>query len=76
MNHSARQRQIHRPRLAGQAGDNAAMESFFSLLQKNVLNRRRSDTREELRIAIVTWIERTYGPGHRGRRLPSTPNIG
>ena len=44
----------------GAAGDNAAMESFFSLLQKNVLDRRRWDTREELRIAIVTWIERTY----------------
>lgn len=47
------------------AGDNAAMESFFSLLQNNVLNRRRWTTREELRIAIVTWIERTY---HRRRR--------
>ncbi len=44
----------------GAAGDNAAMESFFSLLQKNVLDRRRWNTREELRIAIVTWIERTY----------------
>ena len=49
----------------GAAGDNAAMESFFALLQKNVLNRRRWDTREQLRIAIVTWIERTY---HRRRR--------
>ena len=49
----------------GAAGDNAAMESFFSLLQKNVLNRRSWTTREELRIAIVTWIERTY---HRRRR--------
>ena len=49
----------------GAAGDNAAMESFFALLQKNVLDRRRWDTREELRIAIVTWIERTY---HRRRR--------
>jgi putative transposase len=48
----------------GAAGDNAAMESFFSLLQKNVLDRRRWDTREELRIAIITWIERTY---HRRR---------
>lgn len=47
------------------AGDNAAMESFFGLLQKNVLNRRRYDTREQLRIAIVTWIERTY---YRRRR--------
>jgi len=49
----------------GAAGDNAAMESFFSLLQKNVLNRRSWATREELRIAIVRWIERTY---HRRRR--------
>jgi putative transposase len=49
----------------GSAGDNAAMESFFALLQKNVLDRQRWDTRNELRIAIVTWIERTY---HRRRR--------
>ena len=49
----------------GAAGDNAAMESFFSLLQKNVLNRRSWATRDELRLAIVTWIERTY---HRRRR--------
>lgn len=49
----------------GAAGDNAAMESFFSLLQRNVLDRQRWDTREQLRIAIVTWIERTY---HRRRR--------
>ena len=49
----------------GSAGDNAAMESFFALLQKNVLDRRHWTTREDLRIAIVTWIERTY---HRRRR--------
>lgn len=49
----------------GAAGDNAAMESFFALLQKNVLDRQRWATREQLRIAIVTWIERTY---HRRRR--------
>jgi len=49
----------------GAAGDNAAMESFFALLQKNVLDRRRWTAREQLRIAIVTWIERTY---HRRRR--------
>ncbi len=47
------------------AGDNAAMESFFALLQKNVLDRKRWATREDLRIAIITWIERTY---HRRRR--------
>ncbi len=49
----------------GSAGDNAAMESFFALLQKNVLDRRSWETRDELRIAIVSWIERTY---HRRRR--------
>ena len=49
----------------GSSGDNAAMESFFALLQKNVLDRRSWTTREQLRIAIVTWIERTY---HRRRR--------
>ena len=52
----------------GSAGDNAAMESFFALLQKNVLDRQRWATREDLRIAIVTWIERTY---HRRRRQTS-----
>ncbi|WP_188484684.1 IS3 family transposase [Cellulomonas carbonis] len=51
------------------AGDNAAMESFFSLLQKNVLNRRRWATREDLRIAIITWIERTYHRRRRQQRL-------
>ena len=49
----------------GTCADNAAMESFFSLLQKNVLDRDRWSTREELRLAIVTWIEATY---HRRRR--------
>jgi transposase InsO family protein len=49
----------------GACGDNAAMESFFALLQKNVLDRRRWSTRQELRLAIVTWIEKTY---HRRRR--------
>ncbi len=49
----------------GAAGDNSAMESVFALLQKNVLDRRSWATRQELRIAIVTWIERTY---HRRRR--------
>lgn len=49
----------------GSAGDNAAMGSFLSLLQRTVLDRQRWPTRDDLRIAIVTWIERTY---HRRRR--------
>jgi putative transposase len=49
----------------GACGDNAAMESFFALLQKNVLDRQRWPDRKQLRLAIITWIERTY---HRRRR--------
>lgn len=50
----------------GACGDNAAMESFFALLQNNVLNRKpRWTTRDELTHAVVDWIERTY---HRQRR--------
>ena len=57
-------------RLMGRVGacaDNAAMESFFSLLRKNVLNKKRWQSRQQLRLEIVTWIERTY---HRRRRQP------
>lgn len=43
----------------------AAMESFFSLLQNNVLDREVWGTRHELRMKIATWIERTY---HRRRK--------
>ena len=51
------------------AGDNAAMESFYSLLQKNVLNRRRWRTRDELAYAIIFWIEHTYNRRRRQRNL-------
>lgn len=63
--------ELHRAGLVGSmgrvgaAGDNAAMESFFALLRKNVLNSQSWATRIELRLAIVTWIEKTY---HRRRR--------
>lgn len=73
-------RALDRHRMAGSAGrvgaagDNMAMESFFSLLRKNVLDRRTWATREELRIAIVTWIERTChrrrGQASLGRLTP------
>ena len=53
----------------GAAGDNAAMESFFAVLQKNVLVRGRWDTRARLRTAIVHWVERTYYRKRRQRRL-------
>lgn len=49
----------------GAAGDHAAMESSFALLQKNVLDQRVWATRAELRLAIVHGIEAVY---HRRRR--------
>lgn len=51
------------------AGDNAAMESFYALLQKNVLNRRRWRTRNELSYAVTYWIEHTYNRRRRQRAL-------
>jgi putative transposase len=39
-------------------------QSFWSLLQTNVLNQQRWTSRQELRLAIVVWIERKY---HRQR---------
>lgn len=51
------------------AGDNAAMESFYALLQKNVLNRRRWRTRDELAYEIIYWIEHTYNRRRRQRSL-------
>jgi transposase InsO family protein len=50
------------------AGDNARIESFHSLLQNNVLDSKKWESQEELRIAIVHWIEKTY---HRRRRKRS-----
>lgn len=52
------------------AADNAAMESFYALLQKNVLNRRRRwRTRDELTSELITWIEHTYNHRRRQRGL-------
>lgn len=53
----------------GSSADNAAMESFFALLQKNVLNRHPWTTRQELRLAMITWIEKSYHRRRRQRRL-------
>jgi len=61
---------VHGPR---GRGDNAAMESFFALLQENVLGPQRWDTADELRLAMVTWIERNrsahLGGGEHDNRV-------
>lgn len=65
----ARQRMSVSMGRVGSRGGNAAMESFFALLQKNVLYRRSWTTREQMRIAMVTWIERTRHRRCRQARL-------
>jgi hypothetical protein len=45
------------------------MASFFALLQNNVRDRQNGTTRDELRLAIITWIERTYHHRRRQRAL-------
>ena len=44
-------------------------QSFFALLQKNVLDRQPWNTRHELRLGIVAWIEGKYHRKRRQRRL-------
>jgi transposase InsO family protein len=53
----------------GACGDNAAMESYFALLQKNVFDRQTWDTRTELRLATVAWVEGKYHRKRRQRKL-------
>jgi transposase InsO family protein len=49
----------------GSAYDNAMMESFFSTLQRELLDRRHWTTRKELASAIFEWIEAWYNPHRR-----------
>jgi putative transposase len=49
----------------GSAYDNAMMESFFSTLQRELLDRRKWQTRAELARAIFEWIEAWYNPHRR-----------
>jgi putative transposase len=49
----------------GSAYDNAMMESFFSTLQRELLDRRSWTTRKELASAIFEWIEAWYNPRRR-----------
>lgn len=60
----------------GSAGANAVMERFFSMLPRNVLDRRMWTDREEFRIATVTWIERTLTTAGRQARLSRLAPIG
>jgi transposase InsO family protein len=53
----------------GAAGDNAAVESWFGMLQNNFLDRNDWATRADLRAKIVYWTEAVYHRKRRQRRL-------
>jgi putative transposase len=64
----------HRLRSAGLLGfmgrvassvDNTMMESFWSTLQRELLDRQRWTTRDQLATAIFEWIEAFYNPVRR-----------
>jgi transposase InsO family protein len=74
----------HRLRSAGLLGsmgrvassvDNTMMESFWSTMQRELLDRRTWASREELAAAIFEWIEGFYNPHRRhsglGYRSPN-----
>jgi putative transposase len=49
----------------GDAYDNAMAESFFSTLQRELLDTQRWDTRRQLALAVFEWIEAWYNPRRR-----------
>lgn len=51
----------------GSCADNAAAESFFGLLKRERVNRRRYQTRAEARADIFDYIERFHNPRKRRR---------
>jgi len=53
----------------GSAYDNAMMESVFSTLQRELLDRKTWTTRRELASAIFEWIEAWYNPRRRHSRI-------
>ena len=49
----------------GDAYDNAMAESFFSTLQRELLDEHRWETRRQLALAVFEWIEAWYNPRRR-----------
>lgn len=54
---------------AGDACDNAMVESFFATLERELLNRRRFKTQAQARMRIFEWIEGWYNPHRRHSAL-------
>ncbi|MFJ4649597.1 integrase core domain-containing protein [Streptomyces bobili] len=57
----------------GSALDNAAAESFNSLIKVEYIHRRQFATRTEARLKIATWITGLYNPRRRHSAVGSLP---
>ena len=61
----------------GDAYDNAMAESFFAILECELIARRKWETKSEARMAIFSWIEAWYNPlrRHSGLGMQSPNNF-
>ncbi|MGW3691756.1 integrase core domain-containing protein [Streptomyces sp. NPDC005125] len=59
----------------GSALDNAAAESFNSLIKVEYIHRHRFATRSEARLKIATWIADFYNPRRRHSSAGGLPPI-
>ncbi len=53
----------------GDAYDNTMAESFFAILERELLNRRRFKAQSEAGMAVFEWIEGWYNPRRRHSSL-------
>lgn len=51
--------------------DNSMMESFWATMQRELLDRRQWQTRDQLTSAIFEWIEAFYNPIRRHTAIGS-----
>lgn len=59
----------------GDCFDNAMAESFFSILQRELLDEQRWTTRRQLALAVFEWIEAWYNPHRRHTSIGSLSPI-
>jgi putative transposase len=59
----------------GDAYDNSMAESFFSTLQRELLDEHRWVTRRQLALAVFEWIEAWYNPKRRHSSIGSVSPV-
>jgi putative transposase len=59
----------------GDAYDNSMAESFFSTLQRELLDEHHWSTRRQLALAVFEWVEAWYNPKRRHSSIGSLSPI-